>query len=90
MSLRVDNATSESDTLSTTSEEIAPARPTRRQLTVINRDGSILVHIAMDTAATAAHAAIPAGGTVVLVGTGQWNAIAASGTPIVSVIDEFD
>ena len=95
MSLRTDNVTSETNALSITSETIAGARPTRRQLTLINNDAAIVIYInhsATGTAvdATSSHFSLAAGKQIVVVGTGIWTALAASGTPSLSVMDEYD
>ena len=95
MSIRVDNVTSVSNALSTTSETIAGARPTRRQLTLINTDAAINMYINHSATGTAANATsanftLGPGKQIVVVGTGIWTALAASGTPTLSVMDEYD
>lgn len=74
----------------TSSGELAEARPTRHRLTIKNTDESIIVYINHGAAASSAHFPINGGESVTVTGTGQWNVIAASGTPAIDIIDEYD
>lgn len=96
MSLRADNASCATVTVVTSAggTELAAARPTRRQITFMNLDGTNFVWIngagTTPTATAATHFKLLAGKQVTLVGTGQWRALADTGSVAVSVVDEYD
>lgn len=70
---------------------IAAARPTRRQITIKN-DGATTDMIAVNcgAAATSSHFQLAAGQSAVFVAADAWHMVAVTGTPAVSVMDEYD
>lgn len=90
MALRCDNATSTTNALSTTAEDVAPARPTRRQITVRNLDASIAMYVAFGEDATSSSFTLPAGASQVFIAIGRCSMLAASGTPSAAIMDEYD
>ena len=75
---------------STTAGTLVVARPTRTSCLVRNLDASITVYIGKATVTSGNGMPIKAGESVVITGQGLWQVIAASGTPTVAVIDEYN
>ena len=75
----------------TTSTVLAVARPTRRSLTIVNRDAANAVHIAVDTPAVAAnHFIVKFGESFTISAKGEIRAIAITSAVNVHIWDEFD
>jgi hypothetical protein len=78
------------NTLSTTAEVLAAQRSGRRRITIRNHDGSILVYVGNSAGVTSGTGfALGAGATIELESDAAVYMIAASGTPLVSFIEEF-
>ena len=74
---------------STSSGALAIARSTRRGLLIRNTDAAITVYISTGTASTSSFP-LKAGESVPVTCVSAWNVIAASGTPNVAIVDEYD
>lgn len=78
------------NTLSTSAELLAAERSGRRRITIRNHDGSILVYVGTTSSVTSSTGfALGAGATIALESDAAVYIIAASGTPLVSFIEEF-
>ena len=77
--------------LSVTAETIAEAREDRTRLVVKNNDGSIAVYVG-DSLGVASNSgfALAAGESIAIYSTAAVFAIAASGTPTVSILEEYE
>lgn len=75
---------------STTSATLLAARSTRRSVTFKNLDGSITIYIGSGTVTSGNGYPLLAGQTITLTITTLINAIAASGTPSIAYIEEYD
>ena len=77
--------------LSTTAELLAAARPGRRRLVVFNTDESILSYVGPDSTVTSSTGQpVAAGDYLELFTAAAVYMIAASGTPTVTYIEEYD
>lgn len=77
--------------LSTTAEVIAASRPTRVRVIVRNQDASISVYVGHSDAVTSSNGfLLKAEESVSFYTTAALYAIAASGTPSVSVTEEYE
>jgi hypothetical protein len=75
---------------STTAGTLVIARATRTSCLVRNLDASINVYIGAATVTSGNGMLIKPGESVVISGVTLWQVIAASGTPTVAVIDEYN
>lgn len=75
---------------STTAGTLVIARPTRVSCLVRNIDTTITVYIGGATVTTANGMPLKPGESVVVTAQTLWQVIAASGTPAVAVIDEYN
>lgn len=77
--------------LSTTAEAIFAARPTRTRAVVKNIDSSITVYVGeADTVTSSTGMSLLAGESISLFTTAAVYAIAASGTPTVALLEEYE
>lgn len=77
--------------LSTTAEAIFVARPTRTRAVVKNIDSSIIVYVGeADTVTASTGMPLLAGESISLFTTAAVYAIAASGTPTVALLEEYE
>jgi hypothetical protein len=65
------------------------ARPTRKRVTITNTDGSNAVYIGPATVTSGNGFKLAAGATVVLTWVGLIQVLAAAGSPLVCVADEY-
>lgn len=78
------------NTLSTSAELLAGTRSGRRRITIRNHDGAIVVYVGTSSSVTASDGfALGAGATISIESDAAVYMIAASGTPVVSFIEEF-
>lgn len=84
------NVASSQVTTSGSAGTLAIARATRRSLTIKNIDASITVYIGPATVTTANGMEVKAGQSITVTWVGLVQVIAASGTPVVCVWDEYD
>jgi hypothetical protein len=84
------NLASSQVALSTTAATVAIARATRRRVTVKNLDAAITVYLGPATVTSGNGMELKAGESVELTWVGLLQGIAASGTPSVAVLDEYD
>lgn len=75
---------------STTAATLAIARATRVGLLIRNLDTSISVYIGKATVTSSNGMLLKAGESVVVTNVGLWQVIAASGTPTVAIVDEYN
>jgi hypothetical protein len=75
---------------STAAATLVAARATRRRVTVKNRDGTITVYVGPATVTSSAGAEIKAGESKTFFVTGLLQVIAASATPSVEYVEEYD
>lgn len=86
----VANLAASQNALSTSSEVIAPARAGRKRVIVRNNDGSIVIYVGTTTAVSALNGfAIGPGVREEFDYKGDLWAIAASGTPTISIAEEY-
>lgn len=83
------NAAFSQTALSTSATKIANARATRTGILIRNMDESISVYVGPSGVTSTTGMLIQAGESLPASWVGEWYAIAASGTPRVSVIDEY-
>lgn len=77
-------------TVATSDTVIAIARPTRKRITIVNRDATNFVDINVNGAAVGgSHFQVKAGESLVLHTTASINGIADTASVIVHIIDEF-
>lgn len=84
------NLSSSQVTLSTSASTLANARPTRTSVLFTNLDSSISVYIGPATVTSGNGQILKAGQSIPYTFTGLIQGIAASGTPTVSVADEYN
>lgn len=74
------------------STEIAPVRPTRRRLTIVNRDSTnyIDINIGGNAAVNDGDFQLSAGESIVVHTKSQVNGIADTSDVVVHIIDEYD
>jgi hypothetical protein len=77
-------------TTSTTSGTLAIARATRRSILIRNLDAAITVYVGTGTVTSSNGFPLLAGESCPFSWVGAINVIAASGTPVVAIADEFD
>lgn len=77
-------------TASTTAGTLVIARPTRVSCLVRNLDAAITVYIGKATVTAANGMPLKAGESVVISAVTLWQVIAASGTPTVAILDEYN
>lgn len=77
-------------TASTTAGTLIVARATRRGCLIRNLDATISVYIGAATVTSSNGMLLKAGESVVVSGVTLYQVIAASGSPVVAVIDEYD
>ncbi len=75
---------------STTAGTLIIARPTRRSCLIRNLDSSITVYFGAATVTAGTGMPLKAGESTVVTAVTLWQVIAASGTPTVAVVDEYD
>lgn len=75
---------------STAAATLVIARPTRVSCLVRNLDATITVYIGKATVTAGNGMPLKAGESVVITAVTLWQVIAASGTPTVAVIDEYN
>ena len=76
--------------LSVTSATVRPARGNRRSIVLKNLDGGITIYVGTGTITSANGMELKPGESIELFTTDSVDAIAASGTPTVAYIEEFD
>jgi hypothetical protein len=80
----------EQEALSTTQEEVVPARLTRKRVIIKNLDTAIAVYVGFDdTVASTTGMELKAGESITLETTAAIWMEAASGTPTVSFLEEY-
>lgn len=84
------NVASSQVAASTTAGTLVIARPTRRSCLVRNLDTSISVYIGPATVTAGNGMLLKPGESVPITAVTLWQVIAASGTPTVAVLDEYD
>lgn len=72
------------------SAQLLAARPTRREAIIKNIDASITVYIGTGTVTSANSMPLLAQQSMPITYTGQINCLAASGSPVVAIRDEYD
>lgn len=77
-------------TASTSAGTLVIARPTRRTCLVRNTDAAINVYIGGATVTNANGMILKPGESTVITAVTLWQVIAASGSPVVAVVDEYD
>ena len=77
-------------TASGTAGTVAIARPTRRQVTIKNTDAAITVYIGPATVTSGNGMPLKAGESITVRSVVLVQVIAASGSPVVAVMDEYD
>lgn len=77
-------------TASTSAATLAIARATRRGLLIRNTDAAITVYIGPATVTSGNGFPILAGESLPVTWVGLWQVIAASGSPVVAIADEYD
>lgn len=77
-------------TASTTAGTLIVARATRRGCLIRNLDAAISVYIGAATVTSSNGMILTAGESVVVSGVTLYQVIAASGSPVVAVMDEYD
>ena len=77
-------------TASITASTLVIARKTRTSCLVRNTDATISVYIGTATVTSANGMILKAGESVVITGQNLWQVIAASGSPVIAIIDEFN
>lgn len=77
-------------TTSTTAGTLIAARPTRVSCLIRNTDAAITVYIGKATVTAGNGMPLKAGDSVVVTAQVLWQVIAASGTPVVAVADEYN
>ncbi len=77
--------------IAASSTQLAIARNSRRQITVLNTDASASAHINVDAAAVVAnHFKLIPGASITIRTKGELRAISSSGTIVLAIWDEFD
>jgi hypothetical protein len=84
------NVSSSQVSAAITATPLAIARPTRRQVTFKNTDGSITVYVGPATVTVLNGMELKAGQSITVTAVVAWQVISASGAPVICVTDEYD
>lgn len=78
------------NTLSTTAEKILSDRPTRKSALILNTDATISVYVGTNSSVSSSNGFVIKAGASLSVTAGiEWWAVAASGTPVIAIIEEW-
>ena len=77
-------------TTSTTAGTLIIARATRRSCLVRNTDAAISIYLGPATVTSGNGMVLKAGESTVITAVTLWQVIAASGSPVIAVLDEYD